>query len=184
QLTWTIAPNTLLVGRYNLTQGGSNRIGFFEDLTTPNRRDQTTSIQSGNTTATRFRPRRDEVSAKFNTFLSRGRLNHNIFYGVQLSRSKNYRVDIQPGGVIYSYLNSQPDQAQFAGPDVRGAVSKALGFWAENEMTLGRFTFKYGGRFDRMVASSQDVPEFDGQFKEAGTIKGLGELVTWKTVSP
>src|SRR6185295_8179993 len=74
--------------------------------------------------------------------------------------------------------------AQSAEPAVRGAVSKALGFWAENEMTLGRFTFKYGGRFDRMVASSQDVPEFDGQFKEAGTIKGLGELVTWKTVSP
>jgi len=87
----------VFTGRYSITQGGSNRVGFFEDLTTPNRRDQTTGIQSGNTTATRFRPRRDEVSAKFNMYLSRGRVNNNISYGVQISRSKDYRVDIQPG---------------------------------------------------------------------------------------
>jgi hypothetical protein len=107
-----------------------------------------------------------------------------MFYGVQISRNKDYRVDIQPGGVIYSDLNSQPDQAQFAGPDVRGAVSKAQGLWAENDMTIGRFTFKYGGRYDRMVASSQEVPKFDGHFNEVGTIKGLGKLVTWNTFSP
>src|SRR5207249_2061190 len=48
----------------------------------------------------------------------------------------------------------------------------------------GRFLFKYGGRFDRMVASSQDVPRFDGEFRETDTIKGLGKLVTWNTFSP
>jgi hypothetical protein len=183
QLTWTPTNTTILTGRYNLTQGGSNRIGFFEDLTTPQHRDQLTGVQSGNTTATRFRPRRDEVSAKLNTYIS-GRVSHNIFYGGQISRSKNYRIDIQPGGAIYSDLGGQPDQAQFVGTDVRGAVSKAQGVWAENEMTIGRFTFKYGGRYDRMEASSQDIPKFDGQFNEIGTLQGLGKLVTWNTFSP
>src|SRR5262249_21669932 len=38
--------------------------------------------------------------------------------------------------------------------------------------------------FDRMVASSQDVPKFDGKFNEVGTLTGLGKLVTWNTFSP
>ena len=184
QLTWTLSNRTILTTRYNITQGGSNRIGYFEDLTKPNRRDQVTGVQSGNTTATRFRPRRDEVSAKFNTFFATGSVNHNISYGAQISRSKNYRIDIQPGGAIYTDNGGQPVQAQFAEPDVRGAISKAQGVWVENEMTLGRFTFKYGGRFDRMVATSQDIPQFDIEFNEIGTIKGLGKLVTWNTFSP
>jgi len=184
QLTWTISNRTVFTAHYNITQGGSNRIGFFEDLTTPAHRDQVTGIQSGNFTATRFRPRRDEVSAKANTYISRARVSHDLSYGVQIFRNKDYRVDIQPGGVIYFDLNGQPDQAQFVGPDVRGAVSKAQALWGENSMTIGRFTFKYGGRFDRMVASSQEVPKFDGQFHEIGTLPGLGKLVTWNTFSP
>lgn len=184
QLTWTPTNTTVFTGRFNITQGGSNRIGFFEDLTTPQRRDQITGVQSANTTATRFRPRRDEVSAKLNTYIARAHVSHNLFYGVQISRNKDYRIDIQPGGVIYFDLGGQPDQAQFTAPDVRGAVSKAKGFWAENEMTIGRFTFKYGGRYDRMEASSQDIPKFDGQFNQIGTLQGLGKLVTWNTFSP
>ena len=184
QLTWTISNTTLFTGHYNITQGGSNRIGFFEDLTTPQHRDQVTGIQTGNFTATRFRPRRDEVSAKLNTYLAGARVSHDMFYGVQISRNKDYRVDIQPGGVIYFDLNGQPDQAQFVGTDVRGAVSKAQGLWAENTMTVGRYTFKYGGRYDRMVASSQEVPKFAGQLQQIGTLQGLGKLVTWNTFSP
>ena len=184
QLTWTLTPTTVVTTRYNITQGGSNRIGFFEDLTTPQRRDQLTAVQSENFTATRFRPRRDEVSAKFGTYISGARANHTLSYGVQVSRSKNYRVDVQPGGVIYLDLGGQPDQAQYVGTDVRGAVSQAQGVWAENEMTMGRFTFRYGGRYDRMEASSQDIPKFDGEFNETGTLQGLGPLVTWNTFSP
>lgn len=183
ELTWTTTDSTILTGRYNITQGGGNRIGFFEDLMTPQRRDQITGVRSGNTTARRFRPRRDEASAKVNTYISGARVSHNLSYGVQLARSKNYNVDIEPGGVVYFDLGGLPDQAEFRGPDVSGAVSRALGLWAENEMTLGRFTFRYGGRYDRMVASSQDVPQFDGQFNEIGALTGLGELVTWNTFS-
>jgi len=184
QITWTMSPSTIMTARYNITQAGANRIGFFEDLVTPAHIDQNTGIRTGNFTATRFRPRRDEASAKFNTYLPLGSSNSNISYGVQISRNKDMRIDIQPGGVVYQDLSGQPDQAQFTGPDVRGAISRAQGFWGENEMTLGRFTLKFGGRFDRMMGISQDVPQFDTEFNEIGTVKGLGKVITWKTFSP
>jgi len=181
---WTINSRSIFTARYNLSQGGSNRIGFFEDLITPNRRDQLTGVQSGNTGASRFRPRRDEVNLKVNTLLFGSRSRHNVFYGVQISRSKNVSVSIQPGGVTYYDYAGAPDYAVFVGPDVQAATSRAFGVWAENEMTIGRLTVKYGGRYDHMTSSSQDAPEFDGQFNEVGTIKGLGKLVTWNTFSP
>jgi hypothetical protein len=184
QLSWTPGAATMFTARYNISQGGGDRIGFFEDLTTPHRRDQVSQLQSGNTTARQFRPRRDEASVKVETHLRRARVEHNLSYGVQIARSRNYNVDIQPGGVIYLDLNGRPDQAQFVGPDVSGAVSSAQGVWTENETTIGRFTLKYGGRYDRMVASSQDIPHFDGQFNRIGTLEGLGRLITWHTFSP
>ena len=42
---------TLFTGRYNITNGGSDRIGFFRDLTTPRHQDQVTGLQSANFTA-------------------------------------------------------------------------------------------------------------------------------------
>lgn len=184
QLTAILSPSTVLTARYGLTMGASRRIGFFRDLTTPNRTDASSGVQSGNTNAHRFWPRRDEVSAKLNTYVSGSRVSHNISYGVQISRNKDVFVQIEPGGILYSDLAGAPNQATFVGPDARGAISKAQGVWAENEMTMGRVTVKVGGRFDRMVGVSQDVPEFDGQFNEIGTLKGLGPMVTWNTFAP
>ena len=52
-------------------------------------------------------------------------------------------------------------------------------------MTFGdRVTLRPGMRFDRMVGTSIDVPEFDLEFNEVGTLKGSGHLVTWNQVSP
>lgn len=184
ELTWTLSPSTVLSTRYNLTKGASRRIGFFEDLTTPNRRDSVTGVQRGNTNAHRFWPRRDEVSAKLNTYIAGSRINHNLSYGAQISRNKNNRVDIEPGGAIFFEISGVPDQAQIVGPDSRGATSRAQGVWAENEMTMGRLTLKIGARYDRMEGISQDVPQYDGQFNEVGTLTGLGKLLTWNTFSP
>jgi hypothetical protein len=184
QLTWVVSPSTVLTTRYGLTMGASRRIGFFRDLTTPNRTDASSGVQSGNTNAHRFWPRRDEVSAKVNTYLSANRLNHNLSYGFQISRNKDLRVDIEPGGVLYSDLAGTPDTATFVGPDSRSAISSAQGVWAEDEITMGRVTAKLGARFDRMVGTSPDTPEFDGEFNEIGTLPGLGEMVTWNTFSP
>ena len=184
QLTAILSPSTVLTARYGLTMGASRRIGFFRDLTTPNRTDDSSGVQSGNTNAHRFWPRRDEVSAKVNTYLSGDRLSHNLSYGLQISRNKDVFVQIEPGGVLYNDLSSAPNLATFVGPDARGAISRAQGYWAEDEMTMGRVTVKVGGRFDRMVGISQDVPQFDGEFNEIGTLTGLGEMVKWNTFSP
>jgi hypothetical protein len=184
QIVWTPTPKTVLTGRYNISLAGNDQIGFYEDLDTPIHRDLNTGVWSGNYVARQTRPRRDEGSVKVNTYKTFGSVSNNLSFGVQISRNKNVRVDIQPGGVVYQDLDGQPEQAQFVDPDVYGAVSRAQGFWAENEMTVGPFTFKYGARFDRMVGSSQDVPQFDNKFNEIGTTKGLGDLVTWNTFSP
>jgi hypothetical protein len=184
QLTAILSPSTVLTARYGLTMGASRRIGFFRDLTTPNRTDDSSGVQSGNTNAHRFWPRRDEVSAKMNTYLSGSRISHNLSYGLQVSRNKDVFVQIEPGGVLYNDLSGTPNLATFVGPDGRGAISRAQGYWAENEMTMGRVTVKVGGRFDRMVGISQDVPQFDGEFNEIGTLTGLGEMVNWNTFSP
>jgi hypothetical protein len=185
QLTWTLGAATVLTARYNVTMGASHRIGFFRDLTTPNRSDSASGVQSGNTNAHRFWPRRDEVSGKVNTYLSGTRVTHNIGYGAQISRNRDVFVQIEPGGVLYSDVNGAPDQATFVGPDGRGAISKAQGFWAEDEITFGgRVTVKPGLRFDRMEGISHDIPQFDLQFNEVGTLKGLGHMITWNTVSP
>jgi hypothetical protein len=184
QLTWSVSPTTVLTARYGLTLGASERIGYFRELDTPNRTDAASGVQSGNTNAHRFWPRRDEVSVKLNTFLSGNRLDHNLSYGTQVSRSKDVFVQIEPGGALYSDLSGRPDTATFVGPDGRGAISRAFGVWAEDELTMGRLTVKIGGRFDRMEGISQDVPQFDGQFNEVGTLEGLGTMVIWNTFSP
>ena len=185
ELTAILSPNTVLTTRYALTMGASHRIGFFRDLDTPNHTDTASGIQSGNTNAHRFWPRRDEVSAKLSTYVPGSRISHNIGYGGQISRNKDIFVQIEPGGVIYQDLNGAKDQALFVGPDGRGAISKAQGFWAEDEMTFGgRVTVKPGMRFDRMEGISQDIPQFDLQFNEVGTLKGAGHMVTWNQVSP
>jgi Carboxypeptidase regulatory-like domain/TonB dependent receptor-like, beta-barrel len=185
ELTAILSPNTVLTARYALTMGASERIGFYRDLTTPNHTDTASGVQSGNTNAHRFWPRRDEVSAKFNTYKPGTRINHNLAFGVQISRNKDVFVQIEPGGVIYQDLNGAKDQALFVDADGRGAISKAQGVWAEDEITFGgRLTLKPGVRFDRMVGISQDVPEYDLQFNEVGTKQGAGTMVTWNQVSP
>ncbi len=109
QLTAILSTSTVLTARYGLTMGASRRIGFFRDLTTPNRTDDSSGVQSGNTNAHRFWPRRDEVSAKMNTYLSGNRISHNLSYGVQISRNKDVFVQIEPGGVLYNDLSGSSE---------------------------------------------------------------------------
>jgi hypothetical protein len=184
-LTWTLSDRTVLTARYALTKGASHRIGFFRDLNTPNHTDAGSGVQSGNTNAHRFWPRRDEVSVKMNSYYAGNRLNHSLAYGVQLSKNKDVFVQIEPGGVIFRDLNSVPNTATLIGPDARGASSSAQAVWLEDEITLGdRLTIRPGLRYDRMVGTSIDVPKFDLEFNEVGTLPGAGHLVTWNQVSP
>lgn len=186
ELTATLRSNTVLTGRYALTNIPDERIGFYEDLTTPARIDAITGVASGNATAVRTKPRRDEVSVRVNTYFAGNRINQNVSFGAQFVRNRTFIYEVQPGGVIYSDLAGRPDQATFTPPSVQAAQYNAQALWAEDEVNLGRrLTLKFGGRFDRMVADSQDAPAIDTQFNETGTtISGLGRMFTWTTVSP
>ena len=127
QLTWTISPKTLFTGRYNITQGGSTgsgSSGISRRLNTATRVARTLEREF---TATRFRPRRDEVSGKINTYISGPASATTCFTAFRFPATRTTVVDIQPGGVIYSDLSGQPDQAQFVGPDVRGADQQGTG---------------------------------------------------------
>ena len=106
---------------------------------------------------------------------------------------------VWPGGVLYLDFNGAPDQAQYQSPLVYAAESRSQGVWAEDELTMGRLTMTPGVRFDRMVAISPAAPVVDPaaysgtdglchcnqSFGETGaTIPGLGEMFSWKKVSP
>jgi hypothetical protein len=49
---------------------------------------------------------------------------------------------------------------------------------------MGRLTVRPGLRYDRMVGNSQDIPQYDLEFNEVGTLQGRGHLITWNQVSP
>jgi hypothetical protein len=182
----TLSSRTLLTARYALTDLPDERIGFNNDLTTPRRIDSATGIRSGNATAFKSKPRRDEVDFKANTFFAGSSMDHNVSYGLQIIRNRIWRATVEPGGVVYSDFNGQPDQATFSPPSIDAAQYNAQALWGEDELTFHRqLTIKFGARLDRLSGISSDADAVDSSFNYTGqTIPGLGHLLTWTTVSP
>ena len=137
---------------------------------------------------------------KVNRYFSGVRAEHNFRAGVQMTRSRADRQDVWPGGVQYQDFNGAPLEAVFTSPSIDATQSTAQGVWAENEMTFGqKLTIVPAVRFDRMTASSPAAPivnpteaRLNGglcrcviSFPLTGQeLPGLGDLFTWKTVSP
>ena len=186
ELTAILSDTTVLTVRYGLTNIPDERISFNNDLITPERRDTFTGVRSDNAGAFQSKPRRDEVSAKLNTYLAGERVNQNISFGAQIARNRIFRFSVAPGGVVFFDFDGAPDEAVFTPADIRAAKYNAQGFWAEDEVNIGqKVTLKFGVRFDRMEGISQDAPEVDSSFEKTGaTIAGLGPMFTWNTVSP
>jgi hypothetical protein len=186
EFTATLSSRTVFTARYAITDLPDERIGFNNDLTTPRRVDSATGINSGNWTAFRSEPRRDEVDVKLNTYFSGATVDNNLSYGVQFIRNRDWRATVEPGGVIYSDFNGQPDQATFSPPNIDAAQYNAQAVWGESELTFRRqLTIKVGARFDRLVGLSPDARAVDSSLEDTGeTIAGLGRLLTWTTVSP
>jgi hypothetical protein len=184
--TGTLSSRTVFTARYALTDLPDQRIGFNNDLTTPRRVDSATGINSGNATAFRSKPRRDEVDVKVNTYFAGRTVDNNLSYGLQFIRNRMWRATVEPGGVVYSDFNGQPDQATFSPPSIDAAQYNAQAAWFESELTFKRqLTIKVGARYDHLVGISSDAAEVDSSFQETGkTIGGLGRLLTWNTVSP
>jgi len=186
ELTATLSDKSVLTARYALTDLPDQRIGFNNDLSTPRRVDSVTGINSGNFTAFRSKPRRDEVDVKLNTYLPGASIANNVSYGVQFIRNRIWRATVEPGGIVYSDFNGQPDQATITPPSIDAAQYNAQVAWGEDEITFRRrLTIKGGARFERLEGISGDAPAVDSHFADTGqTIAGLGRLLTWTNVSP
>ena len=121
EVATTLGSSTLLTVRYSLTNFPDKRIGFNDETTTPMRLDAVTGVQCCNALAYRSFPRRDEIDAKLNRYFSRSTFSQNVSGGVQFMRNSFAQYDIQPGGVLYTDVNGQPDQATFIPPSTQAA---------------------------------------------------------------
>ena len=186
ELTATLSSTTVLTARYALTDLPDQRIGFNNDLVTPRRVDSATGITTGNYTAFRSKPRRDEIDLKVNKYLTSTRVTHNVSVGLQFIRSYIWRATVEPGGVVYSDFNGKPDQATLTPPSIDAAQYNAQVAWGDDEITFRRrLTLKVGARLDRLSGVSPEADAVDSSFNATGqTIPGLGHLLTWTTVSP
>ena len=209
ELTATLSPSSVLTARY-LHQSipyryngmGPNLNADTESLETPGHLDTFTGVSRNNYTAgpsQAYQPIRDDVNVKLNHFVSGNHVDHNIRFGVQIARNLDRGQQVWPGGVLYLDFKGAPDQAQYQSPLVYAAESRSQGVWAEDELTMGRLTMTPGVRFDRMVAISPAAPVVDPAAysgtdglchcnqsfgKTGATIPGLGEMFSWKKVSP
>lgn len=157
------------------------------DTTTPYRTDQVTGLACcGVQNFGRNNLGRHGQAAKLNRYIQGAGLTQDVRFGVQFEEASTDTANAFPSGVQYSDVGGRPDQATFRSPYVSGASYRSLGFWGEDQITMGaRLTVTLGLRFDRMRAISQDLPAVDNQLQETGsTIEGLGNMFTWKVWAP
>ena len=187
EMNITLSPTTLLTlrntGTFNPNQYQSPLSG---DSTTPFRTDTGTGLSCCGVSAINTNELFTmQQQVKLNKYIQGDRATHDFRVGVQLARESSWTVSARPGGVSYSDLNGQPDQATFAGPSITAGKNYTKGVWVEDQVTISRVTVSLGGRFDTIKGVSPDMPEYDSQLNKTGkTIKGVGDLLTWNTFAP
>lgn len=182
----TLSNNTLL----SLHAGGTGEDWVREpktgDKITPNHTDLATGIQTGGVLLFgHMNLWRHSQSVKINHYVQ-GTVEQDIRGGVQFDRNSFYSETAFPSGVQYQDQAGAPLQAIFQTPSVVGARYLAGGVWAEDQMTIrNRLTLSLGVRWDRTQASSPDLSAVDNLLNPiSGTVKGAGDLFTWKNISP
>ncbi len=188
ELTDELSSSTLLTMRVSGTFDPDPKgIAKSGDYVTPNHTDSATGIQSGGTLMFyRQNLQRHNQSFKINHYIQGNTLDQDIRGGVQTEYSSFSERDAWPGGVHYVDVNGAPDQAIYRNAYGQGSNYNWQGGWAEDQMTFRkRLTLNLGARWDRIKGKSPDLPATDNELKPTGqTIKGLGDLFTWKSISP
>jgi hypothetical protein len=187
-LTQTMSDSTLWdvrVGRFVYTRNDDASTG---DLTTPNRFDRVTGVNSG-------APRQIGVATLMRTTVKatlshyeRGLLgaDHEWKIGTQFEKGGHHTSVVLPAGVRYVDNNGRPFQAISSDPALNAGEFITAAAFASDTVTIGdRLTINAGVRFDRNRAISQDVVAVDSAGRETGAIvPGLGDLYAWTLVSP
>jgi hypothetical protein len=158
------------------------------DTSTPFHRDSLTGIASGGATIFgKAQKGIHAVNAKLSHF-ARDFVgaDHDFKFGVQTERGNSNQMYGYAGGVHFYDIGGRPDQASYRDPYVAGGAYHREGAYAEDQATIkSRLTLSIGGRYDHVVAQSQDLPAVDRLLnKSGGTVTGLGTMYTWNLVSP
>ena len=187
-LTHELSPNTLWdvrVGRFVYSRKDDPSTG---DLTTPNRSDRLTRVNSGapqligeltllrttgKATLTHYRP------GLFSA-------NHVLKIGTEIEKGEHRQPHLIPTGTRFVDDNGQPFQSISRGPATTGGQFITAAAFVTDAITIGdRITVNAGVRFDYSRAISQDLPSIDVVGRKTGEIvRGLGTLYTWNIVSP
>lgn len=171
----------LTVRATGFTQPGD---GVDGNMSEPARTDLLTGIASGGVASISLsQSGRHGVAAKMSKYISGPSLN--LSAGFQSDRANAYSASVRPFGVNYTDSGGAPVQAVAAPPSVTGANFNSWAGWVDAQVTRAWLTFQGGVRYDQMAATSPDIPAVDLELKPTGEmIDGLGDLFTWKTLSP
>jgi hypothetical protein len=187
-LTHTMSSNTVWdvrVGRFDFNRDDDPSTG---SLTTPNRTERTTNVQSGAPqTFGALMLRRTTVKSTLNHYQPRllG-ADHQWRIGGQLEKGEHQLSSIIPTGVRYVDISTRPFQATSSDPSIMGGQFVTAAAFVSDAITAGnRLTINAGLRYDHSRATSQDLPVLDAQGNEtSGVVHGLGTLYTWDVLSP
>jgi len=187
-LTHTSSPNTV----WDVRVGGF-RFDRRDDPSTlgstaPNRFDRSTGVMSGAPPAVgRLLLKRTTAKGAL-THVQRRLLGvaHEWKAGAQLEKGEHRFATIIPTGTRYVDDAGRPFQAISRDPSNAGGAFLTAAVFASDTITVSdSLTVNVGVRFDRSRAVSPDLPALDLEGREIETsVRGLGTLYTWNTMSP
>jgi hypothetical protein len=187
-LTHTMSSNTVWdvrAGGFDFTRDDDPSTG---SLTTPNRTERTTTVQSGAPqTFGALMLKRTTVKSTLSHYHP-GLLgaDHQWRIGGQIEKGDHQLSSIIPSGVRYIDISGRPFQAISSDPSIMGGRFITAAAFVSDAITAGnRVTINAGLRYDYSRAISQDLPVLDPQGNETnGVVHGLGALYSWNVLSP
>ena len=173
------------VGRFVVDQKTDPSSG---DFTTPARRDQVTSVVSGNAlqvgTFALERITAKGVLHRHQTAWPGS--DHHFKFGVEVERGEHASTGALPGGVTYVDNGGAKSAATYREPWLGGGLFITGALFASDSISLtDRVAADAGIRFDHTRAISPDLEGVDANGQPAdGFTKGRGTLYTWNAFSP
>ena len=189
-LTHTSPSNTVWdvrVGRFVYSQEDDPS---DDQLTTPSRVDQLTSLFSGAPPLIgSVRGTRTTAKATLSHYKpGLWRADHEWKAGVEIERGEHRSLRVVPFGKRFFDNTAVPSSATSisSDPSNAGGLAETAAAFVSDTLTVGdRLTMSAGLRFDHSRAISQDLRALDSDGRDTGQIiDGPGALYTWDVFSP
>jgi hypothetical protein len=183
--TAVVNPTTVFEARYSGFYGtaetdplnGGPRINRrFQDLDTGNVTGGISYWYEGKSFKTAFA---GKLTKYADNFLG---AQHDFKVGVQYNSGGGEFV-IGYNDYIYTY-GSEPSYGYTQNPYWQGGRLRALGFYADDTIRVGRLTLNVGVRFDQSKGYFNDFPILDRNANEVGRSQDVDNLFDWNVFSP